>query len=678
MNEAKKLIRSITINEIGYKSLKNFVWENIPDFAVITGLNGSGKTHLLEAINGKSTGGNGGISKLIKVEEYRVIGYENDITAKVYFINASYEPDLERYAAMVSAQVNIPENYQTKAKSLGNQLVENDEDLNSTIITRLNSWCQNYIEDKERTEKVFTGKNYENVTKKLREISILEMSKEFSLSREDIISKFEHVRSSNIGKSEGYLIIKCILEFLDYATQKVAITKNRYGSELKLEDILSKLIVSFHKCQKDLKRKISEYFENQKTTADEDYKLKKEIEKFFSQKKDPCDIINEILAECRGNYRNSFDLKYDISYDIQKAIERSEATIELVDIKNNEKRQFSHLSSGEKVIISLLVKFFTIPKIEGVDVIIVDEFDAHLNPQMASMYLNVMFNFFCKKYGKQVILTTHNPSTVAYTPEKNLFWMSNGCLNIKNKNEILKELTPGLILLEDNASLIGNLAHHINEKKYILFVEGESDQIYLTKAIEILLPERKNDIFVFGCSGVDTIKTFIEIAKQILGRNDCTKFIALVDDDVAGRNSEKDIAQKGCNLIKIQIAESHKSYAQLFLERKINYPIEFLFEEEFFVNASLSELGKEIFKEPNNTNSEFLLKLKGENQVQLDNLKRIQTEASFLIYYLKADGDQSGSKIKIANHLSDKANTNQNIFDNFLPTINSIKNFLIH
>lgn len=39
-----------------YKSIENLIWENVPPFAVITGLNGSGKTQLLEVLAYKLTG----------------------------------------------------------------------------------------------------------------------------------------------------------------------------------------------------------------------------------------------------------------------------------------------------------------------------------------------------------------------------------------------------------------------------------------------------------------------------------------------------------------------------------------------------------------------------------------------------------------------------------------------
>ncbi|EMG01456.1 hypothetical protein LEP1GSC123_0074 [Leptospira borgpetersenii str. 200701203] len=37
------------------------------------------------------------------------------------------------------------------------------------------------------------------------------------------------------------------------------------------------------------------------------------------------------------------------------------------------------------------------------------------------------------KYGKQVILTTHSPSTVSYVPEENLFWMEEGRVHKEEK-----------------------------------------------------------------------------------------------------------------------------------------------------------------------------------------------------------------------------------------------------
>ena len=62
MSELENQITKITIpNEnTAFFTGKNFTWDNIPKFAVITGINGSGKTQLLnkihEIINNPSAG----------------------------------------------------------------------------------------------------------------------------------------------------------------------------------------------------------------------------------------------------------------------------------------------------------------------------------------------------------------------------------------------------------------------------------------------------------------------------------------------------------------------------------------------------------------------------------------------------------------------------------------------
>ncbi|MBF3336569.1 AAA family ATPase, partial [Leptospira interrogans] len=143
-------------------------------------------------------------------------------------------------------------------------------------------------------------------------------------------------------------------------------------------------------------------------------------------------------------------------------------------------RDFTHLSSGEKVIISLLVKFFTIPKLDCVDIILVDEFDAFLNPQMASMYTNIMYNIFYMKYGKQVILTTHSPSTVSYVPEENLFWMEEGRVHKEEKMNIIHKLSFGYLAEEASCPFHSYLIDP--RKPYYTLVEGYTDILHFNTA----------------------------------------------------------------------------------------------------------------------------------------------------------------------------------------------------
>jgi len=53
MTELKKQIIGLTISNetAGFFRDKEFQWNSIPEFAVITGINGSGKTKLLDYVN---------------------------------------------------------------------------------------------------------------------------------------------------------------------------------------------------------------------------------------------------------------------------------------------------------------------------------------------------------------------------------------------------------------------------------------------------------------------------------------------------------------------------------------------------------------------------------------------------------------------------------------------------
>jgi ABC-type transport system involved in cytochrome c biogenesis ATPase subunit len=54
-NIENRVITNISKDDLGdvFFANKEFEWSEIPDFAVITGINGSGKTRLLKAISGK-------------------------------------------------------------------------------------------------------------------------------------------------------------------------------------------------------------------------------------------------------------------------------------------------------------------------------------------------------------------------------------------------------------------------------------------------------------------------------------------------------------------------------------------------------------------------------------------------------------------------------------------------
>ena len=96
--------------------------------------------------------------------------------------------------------------------------------------------------------------------------------------------------------------------------------------------------------------------------------------------------------------------------------------LKLINNFNQAKVKFSELSSGEKVLISLVFALYNTKfDVEFPKVLLMDEPDASLHPSMTKQFLDVIQKVFVQDKGVKVILTTHSPSTVALAPEEAIF-----------------------------------------------------------------------------------------------------------------------------------------------------------------------------------------------------------------------------------------------------------------
>ncbi|SDK27551.1 AAA ATPase domain-containing protein [Catalinimonas alkaloidigena] len=137
-----------------------------------------------------------------------------------------------------------------------------------------------------------------------------------------------------------------------------------------------------------------------------------------------------------------------------KEIERREFSIDVpFELKLYKKSTSNHvgmhdLSSGEKIIIGLIIKLFTCEYYEKnlslPEVILLDEPDAHLHPEMSQLLLDVLEKVFVSRFKIKVIVTTHSPSTIALTPEHCIYRLRNSpetSLTSISKDDALEMLT---------------------------------------------------------------------------------------------------------------------------------------------------------------------------------------------------------------------------------------------
>lgn len=283
-----------------------------------------------------------------------------------------------------------------------------------------------------------------------------------------------------------------------------------------------------------------------------------DIKEMLGQK--PWVVMRQIIAEAK--------LPFDIN-DPREHGFRDMFKLVLTHTILNEEVNFSDLSSGEKVLISLVFYLYNsqekniFPKL-----LLLDEPDAHLHPTMSQQFLNVIKNVLVDKYDVQVIMTTHSPSTVMLAPDESIFEMSRVEPRIKksqSKNHSVSLLTAGLVYVGSGT-------------KYFL-VEDEADVKFYSHVHDILTKDIRIDsdvplVFIpsstkTDCGGKSVVQNWVT-KLQSSGLNGIIQ--GLIDED-SGNETSKGIFKIERYSIENYLADPLVVYATL-LDKGINPPVE--------------------------------------------------------------------------------------------------------
>jgi len=332
-----------------FKSINNFEWDNIPEFSVITGPNGVGKSQLLALLNQSISSNRNQNSNLIKITG------ENFDKNEVRYVTSEWQ---------IGGSPNI------SLKTLQDK--------------------------RQKLYQEFRSKN----------------RREKNPIKESIFNEI----SREIGKSVDEISKEEFLEFLP-------------------ENLLTN--------HTHVPQEIGELFYNYRINYLE--KIADGMpENAFKQKfgSKPWVILDDILKES--------NLPFKFTNPEESSI-RDNYVLNLLDTESGDIINLNDLSSGEKVIISLVFYLYNsqenqfFPKL-----LLLDEPDAHLHPSMTKQFLDVVHNVLVKKYSVRVIMTTHSPSTIALSPEESIFEMFRTGKRIRkssSKNKSISLLTSGLVVV---------------------------------------------------------------------------------------------------------------------------------------------------------------------------------------------------------------------------------------
>jgi AAA15 family ATPase/GTPase len=366
-----------------HKSIKSFNPHDVGAFTIITGVNGSGKTHLLEALsNGKLT----------------VDGINHQ--KMQYYNSTSFQASIEESSTPAQA-------YKERENAIAAFLTNRNQQLNR-LRTSLDSWG---IGNAVNVEQLFSLTDDELETT-LKGVTLPKNNAQTAVIYKDHIKRMmvqinQQLASSisrsiylaeHAAKEKGCHVV--LVTEADLKKVPIGIVSDN-AIQLKLASQFSAWLGSYEY------NKINRYCAK---VEGKDYEYLEDEDFFKNYGNEPWIVANDILEI--GNLPYRFNKPEGTIHDLQGAFH-----LRLIDQQNGESVTIGDLSSGEKNLLALIALRYQSQAHNGIralpKVLLLDEIDAHLHPSFTNIVLQTLKKYFVEQ-GIYVILATHSPSTVAF------------------------------------------------------------------------------------------------------------------------------------------------------------------------------------------------------------------------------------------------------------------------
>jgi len=182
------------------------------------------------------------------------------------------------------------------------------------------------------------------------------------------------------------------------------------------------------------------------------------------------------------------------------------------------------LSSGEKEILNIFIRFHQLKPHEAV--ILFDEADAHLHPDLERRYLNLLREL---TQGNQLILTTHSPEMMISAGTESLYTILK--YPPKDGSNQLKRVTHTEDLHNALSELMGSRGI-VSFNQKIIFIEGEEASADRAIYEALYPPSQYNISFVPARNSVFIQKTTERINDLLTASVGFQYFYSIIDGDL--------------------------------------------------------------------------------------------------------------------------------------------------
>lgn len=229
--------------------------------------------------------------------------------------------------------------------------------------------------------------------------------------------------------------------------------------------------------------------------------------------------VSYTLEDFKENFRDDPELFLKLYLAVT---DKDNKLISEINIKFNNGLLISHLSEGQKKL--LLVKAALEFAGQEDSLFLFDEPDSHVHISNKHAIYNII-SAPVYTDSRHIIITSHSPTLTKLFPSENIILLENG-----NKRDLTNSFEAAKYLVDDL-----DIYRLLFTNKHILIVEGKTDDLYISKAIEHFITDYPHLSFEFlRVGGTDG-----ENIKHLLDKIEVTnqrKTIILVDRDSAGHN----------------------------------------------------------------------------------------------------------------------------------------------
>ncbi len=461
-----------------YLSIDQFDPVEISDFVVLTGVNGSGKSHLLDAL------------------EKRHVAIEGMENAHVVLFN--YETFKLENEQLFNAQ------------QLSTERDNTWQHLQQAVVPSLHNWRAGLGDDYVQLKVSLVNEKTSLWDSAAAQVSVYKNYTKAYFERPDIKLNQQAQGLYSLAKSLPYGIDEITREDFDRKF-KPYIFKSDF-----LPNQLGRVFWDYY--GKLFRNQIAE-FQNEKHGKSEN--VLTEAQFVSTHGRPPWDVVNEVLERFDTlDYRVASPEGDDYFGSYQLKLKHTKIQGLKVD--------FGHLSSGERILMALVASVYKSSSDKHFpDLLLLDEVDASLHPSMMKNMLDVIQSVFLKR-GVKVILITHSPTTLALAPEEAIFVMNrSGTTRIEKKSKAvaLSILTQGFATLEQGLTLVDQIA----KVELTILTEGHNVSI-IRKVLEL---NGISDVDVLagieGMTGQSQLKTIFSFLTKMQHKN---KVLFVLDCDV--------------------------------------------------------------------------------------------------------------------------------------------------